>query len=112
SSARGVVSTVSAGRTLPGVPRQTAFIEWQWQPTPAWSLALEGRYQGRLWANDQNSEGVAGSSEWALRLAWQEAWGDWRLKTLARIDNLGDQHRVGSVIVNEGNRRYYEPAPG
>jgi hypothetical protein len=30
----------------------------------------------------------------------------------ARIDNLFDKRYVGSVIVNEGNARYFEPAPG
>ncbi len=29
-----------------------------------------------------------------------------------RIDNLFDREYVGSVIVNESNGRYYEPAPG
>jgi iron complex outermembrane receptor protein len=29
-----------------------------------------------------------------------------------RIDNLLDKKYAGSVIVNEGNRRFYEPAPG
>ena len=29
-----------------------------------------------------------------------------------RVDNLADRDYVGSVIVNEGNRRYFEPAPG
>ena len=28
------------------------------------------------------------------------------------VDNLGDRTYAGSVIVNEANRRYYEPAPG
>jgi hypothetical protein len=30
----------------------------------------------------------------------------------ARVDNLFDREYVGSVIVNESNGRYYEPAPG
>lgn len=29
-----------------------------------------------------------------------------------RVDNLFDREYVGSVIVNESNGRYYEPAPG
>ncbi|EST78901.1 TonB-dependent receptor, partial [Escherichia coli ECA-0157] len=29
-----------------------------------------------------------------------------------RVDNLFDKEYVGSVIVNESNGRYYEPAPG
>lgn len=28
-----------------------------------------------------------------------------------RVDNLFDRNYVGSVIVNESNNRYYEPAP-
>jgi iron complex outermembrane receptor protein len=34
------------------------------------------------------------------------------VNTFARVDNLADRHVVGSVIVNDGNGRYYEPAPG
>ena len=29
-----------------------------------------------------------------------------------RVDNLFDKEYAGSVIVNESNGRYYEPAPG
>jgi iron complex outermembrane recepter protein len=36
----------------------------------------------------------------------------WSLAAAARIDNLFDRRYAGSVIVNEGNGRYYEPAPG
>jgi iron complex outermembrane receptor protein len=33
-------------------------------------------------------------------------------RAFLRIGNLFDRRYVGSVIVNEGNGRYYEPAPG
>src|SRR3546814_13498249 len=40
-----------------------------------------------------------------------EAFGlQWR--GYARIANLFDREYVGSVRVNDGNGRYYEPAPG
>ena len=29
-----------------------------------------------------------------------------------RVDNLADRSYIGSVIVNESNGRFYEPAPG
>jgi iron complex outermembrane receptor protein len=35
----------------------------------------------------------------------------WRLSEFVRIDNLGNRNYVGSVIVNETNFRYFEPAP-
>jgi iron complex outermembrane receptor protein len=46
-----------------------------------------------------------------------EAGYDWRLadsdlRGFARVDNLFDKTYVGSVLVNEGNGRYFESAPG
>ena len=35
----------------------------------------------------------------------------WKVSEFVRIDNLADRKYVGSVIVNEGNGRYYEPSP-
>ena len=37
---------------------------------------------------------------------------NWTLDVFGRVDNLFDREYVGSVIVNETNKRYYEPAPG
>ena len=39
--------------------------------------------------------------------SWRSAAGTWR--AFARIDNLLDRDHIGSVIVNEGNGRFYEP---
>ena len=36
---------------------------------------------------------------------------DARVATFLRLDNVLDHRYVGSVIVNESNGRYYEPAP-
>lgn len=104
---------VSAGHALPGVPRRTAYAELTWRPAPqGWHTAIEWRHSGRLWANDVN-DAYAGSYQlWAWRAGWRQGWGAWRVEALARIDNLANAHTVGSVIVNEGNRRYLEPAPG
>jgi iron complex outermembrane receptor protein len=35
-----------------------------------------------------------------------------QLDLLARAENLADRRVAGSVIVNEGNGRFFEPAPG
>jgi len=34
------------------------------------------------------------------------------LSATARVDNVFDRRYAGSVIVNEGNGRFFEPAPG
>jgi iron complex outermembrane receptor protein len=76
------------------------------------SAALEWRHSGRVWANDVNTEFAPSYQLWAVRAGWRQPLGAWRLEALARIDNLANAHTVGSVIVNESNKRYYEPAPG
>jgi iron complex outermembrane receptor protein len=37
---------------------------------------------------------------------------DWSLNGFTRIDNLFNKQYIGSVIVNEGNNRFFEPADG
>jgi iron complex outermembrane receptor protein len=39
-------------------------------------------------------------------------FGPWQLRGFVRGDNLLDRRYAGSVIVNEGNGRFFEPAPG
>lgn len=117
ASGVSTATQVRAGNDLPGVPRRTAYAELAWRPAPTgWSGALELRHSGRLWANDVNDAYAPAYTVWALRAGWRQAWGQgdraWRLDTLARLENLRDTAYVGSVIVNEGNRRYDEPAPG
>ena len=62
--------------------------------------------------NDLASESAPGFFLLALEAArgWRMDAGDLRL--FARIDNALDQSYIGSVIVNEGNGRFYEPGPG
>jgi iron complex outermembrane receptor protein len=36
----------------------------------------------------------------------------WPLRAFLRVDNVFDKRYVGSVIVNEGSGRFFEPAPG
>jgi iron complex outermembrane receptor protein len=37
---------------------------------------------------------------------------DWQVNSYARVNNLFDRDYVGSVIVNDRNGRYFEPADG
>ena len=38
--------------------------------------------------------------------------GGWRLREYVRVDNLADKAYVGSIIANDGNKRFFEPGPG
>jgi iron complex outermembrane receptor protein len=45
-------------------------------------------------------------------MGFEQKSAGWSLKEFLRIDNLGDRKYSGSVIVNEGNSRFFEAAPG
>lgn len=105
---------VPAGNRIAGTLARVAFAELAWQPTRQSEIALEARGQGDLPVNDANSDFAPGFVLTSLR-ARQSAdlgSGRGRLDLLARIDNLAGRRVVGTVIVNEANDRFFEPAPG
>jgi iron complex outermembrane receptor protein len=103
---------VPAGNRIAGTLARSGFAEVAWQPRPAVEIGLELKGQGRLPVNDVNSDFAGGFGLLALRAQWRLNLGAGRLDLLARIDNLADRRVAGSVIVNEGNSRFFEPAPG
>lgn len=103
---------VAAGNRIAGTLSRTAFAELAWTPRRDLEFALEARGQGRLPVNDLNSDFAAGFGLLSLRGLWRVEAGGGRLELLTRLDNLADRRVAGSVIVNEGNARFFEPAPG
>jgi len=61
--------------------------------------------------NDIATERAAGYALLNLEAGrrWALQAGD--LRAFARIDNVLDQRYIGSVIVNDGNGRFFEPGP-
>ncbi len=111
----GFASTtpVDAGNTMPGIPRTSAFGDLAWKPVPGVTAAIEGIYRSRTYVNDANTATPAPSYAIAnVRVSAEQKAGPWRFTEFARIDNLFDRNYIGSVIVGDGNGRYYEPAPG
>jgi iron complex outermembrane receptor protein len=46
-----------------------------------------------------------------LRGGWEGVVGGWRVAPFAGLLNLFDENYVGSVVVDAGFGRYFEPAP-
>ena len=103
---------VPAGNRIAGTLARSGYAELAWWPVKSLELALEVRAQGRLPVNDVNSDFAAGLGLLALRARWTVALPVGQLELLARGENLADRKVAGSVIVNEGNGRFFEPAPG
>jgi len=103
-------NTVPADARLPGVPRQQWNARMQYTPGP-WQWAAELVASSDTVVNDLATEKAAGYALLNLEAArrWKTAQGT--LRAFARIDNVLDQRYIGSVIVNDGNQRYFEPGP-
>lgn len=103
---------VAPGTRIPGVPRRQAWARLQWQGQ-RWEAAAEAQGLGEVTVDDRGSARAPGHGLLHLELArrW-ELGGDGHLRGFARLDNALDRAHVGSVIVNEGNGRYYEPGLG
>ena len=105
--------TVPAGNFLPGVPRNTAYAELVWRRgLPGFSAAVEAIYRDKIFANDTNTESARHYAVANIRLSYSHQIGSWKFSEFVRMDNITDTKYIGSVIVNEGNSRFYEPAPG
>ncbi len=102
---------VAAGNRLPGVPERTAFLELKYRALWA-DLSAEAQARSAIAADDRNTDRAAGFALVNLVLARSFSAGRAQPRAFARLDNVADRRHVGSVIVNESNGRFFEPAPG
>ena len=112
AGAVGCTPLAVAGNRIAGTLAKSAFAEVAWRAAPATELAVEVRAQGSLPVNDANSDFAPRAVVGALRASHDIDLGAGSLGLIGRVDNLTDRSYAGSVIVNEGNGRYFEPAPG
>ena len=104
--------SVPAGNRIAGTVKKSAYAELAWQPIDATTLAVEVRSQGGIAVNDLNSDFAAGVTTYSLRGSHTYALPVGKLELLARVDNVTGRRYAGSVIVNDTNGRYFEPAAG
>lgn len=105
---------VAAGNRLPGVPGSQLFGELAWKHAASgFQAAVETVARSSVEVNDTNSARSApGYAVANLRMGLEREFGRYSLGGFVRVDNLFDRQYVGSVIVGDGNGRFYESAPG
>ena len=99
---------VAAGSRIPGVARQQTHAALRWQQN-GWNAALELSQMSGIVANDVASEVAPAYTLANIELGRQWRFSGGALRAFARLDNLAGERYIGSVIVNEGNGRFYEP---
>ena len=103
---------IAAGNKIPGIPDQSFYGLFSWTHFQHWRADAEARYLTKVFVNDQNSDSAASYSIASLSGSYITKVGSWQLTAYTRVDNLFDKQYAGSVIVNEGNSRFFESAPG
>lgn len=105
------VGAIAAGNKLPGVPRHSAFAQLAWKGG-GYHAAMEAIANARVHVDDANQQRAApGYAIANLRAGGEQKFGRWRVEEFVRLNNLFERKYIGSVIVGDGNGRYYEPAP-
>ncbi|MDN5556319.1 MAG: TonB-dependent receptor [Acinetobacter sp.] len=103
---------IEKGTYIPGIAKNQAFTRIAWQPEQGFQAGLEARYMDKIYVDDINSDTAPSYTVVAANVGYLWVNRDWKVNSYARVDNLFDRNYVGSVIVNDGNSRFFEPADG
>lgn len=105
-------ASIPAGNRMPGLPEHQLFAQVAWAPAFASGLGgvftAEARHIGRVFVNDRNSDAAASHTLYSLGARLEQITGSWTWREFIRVDNLTDKKHAGSVIVNDGNSRFFE----
>jgi iron complex outermembrane receptor protein len=106
-------SIVPEGSRLPAVPANSLYAALTWRYAPAgFSITAEAMSRAQIFVDDRNSDAAPGYWIENLRAGFEQDRGAWHLSEYASVNDLTNRRYVGSVIVNETNSRFFEPAPG
>ncbi|MFX9136055.1 TonB-dependent receptor [Acinetobacter baumannii] len=107
-----LASAIPTGNAIPGIAKNQAYASLAWQPSHGLYGGVDVQYMDKVYVNDTNSDAAPSYSVTSANVGYAWVMGDWKVNSFARVDNLFDKKYVGSVIVNDGNSRYFEPADG
>ena len=110
-----VIQTINSGNQIPGISKNSLYGEVQWSYEPiGFNTAVEANLRSKYYATDTNDvSGLANSFVAAnIRAGFNQKINNWGLSEFVRVNNIFDRNYVGSVIVNDSNSRFFEPAPG
>lgn len=110
--ALGKIAEIPKGNAIPGIAKNQAFIGLAWKPDQGFYAGLDTQYMDKIYVDDSNSDAAASYTIASIYTGYAWKYADWGFNSFARVDNLFDKNYAGSVIVNDGNSRFFEPADG
>lgn len=103
---------VDSGNRLPGVPKNNAYVSVRWGGDSGWHAGVNGQYVTDVAVNDVNSVLAPSYTLLGADGGYATQWKGIQVNAFLRVNNMLNRHYVGSVIVDDGNSRYFEPGPG
>jgi len=101
---------VAPGAMLPGVAKNQFYGQLLYRQAP-FHASVEALHRSSMAVNDPNTDFAGPYTVWNASVGLVQQGPRWRFTEFVRVDNIGNRNYVGSVIVNETNFRYFEPAP-
>jgi iron complex outermembrane receptor protein len=106
-------AVVPAGNYLPAVPQNILYAGLTWRNEASGFMATaETLVRSRIYADDRNTGYAGGYWTENLRAGFEQKHTGWQTSEYLRIENMFNKAYIGSVIVNDANSRFFEPAPG
>jgi iron complex outermembrane receptor protein len=103
---------VAAGSRIPGVPDNYGSLRLEHGAVIGWRQGVTLDGIGPVTVNDTGTQHAAGYGSIDVDLIYTFALDQHkRLQLSARVENFLDRRYIGTVIVNDGNGRYFEPGP-
>jgi iron complex outermembrane receptor protein len=103
--------TQYAGNAIPGIPERQAQFSAAYHHRFGFAL-VEWLAKDKVQVNDANAAAAPGYALVNLRAGGRAAFGKPWLSPVFGVQNALDRKYVGSVAVNAGLGKYYEPGPG
>jgi iron complex outermembrane receptor protein len=108
-----VPDVIAAGNYLPAIPENILYAGLTWRDAPSGFFATaETLVRSRIYADDRNTGYAGGYWTENLRAGFAQKRAGWQMSESLRIENLFNKAYTGSVLVNDANSRFFEPAPG
>lgn len=106
-------TTIASGNIIPGTYHTQIYGELAWKhPEIGFRTAFEARHNSKAYVNDTNTDTAPSYTIFNLRAGFEQKLEKWRFSEYARIENIFDKNYIGSVRINDGNNRFFEPAAG
>ena len=101
---------VAAGTRIPGIPKTNLYAALRWGTEVGWRASVDGNYVSSVSVNDRATDRAPGYFVAGADIAYGVEFPSGMLRAFARVDNAFNRKYAGSVIVNDSNGRYFEPA--